>query len=290
MANGNGTDPRAAPERILHHRPPDILGAVVMQVENCGRCWRVYHETYTIATVIGGTPTVEATWRYRGRQEDMGPGVVAFMEPGEVHANTRVKGLGTFRVMHLDVETVRRHALDLGLPTATPHFSSMQTSRRDVFAAMVRFHRSLERSATPLERQTLFADALRRLLGDFTESRPQSVAEPDSTAAVSRAREMLHERFDEPVSLDELAREAGMSPYHLVRVFAKHTGLPPHAYQVCMRVERARRLLEFGEPATRVAFETGFADQSHMTRHFRRLVGVPPAAYQRQICRRARTF
>lgn len=72
-----------------------------------------------------------------------------------------------------------------------------------------------------------------------------------------------------------------MSPFHLARSFTAHTGVAPHAYQLHLRVGRARALLAEGAAPAEVATRTGFCDQSHLGRHFRRLVGVTPGAYAR---------
>ncbi len=79
--------------------------------------------------------------------------------------------------------------------------------------------------------------------------------------------------------LDELAAVAGTGKYQLVRRFKARTGIPPHSYQVALRVNLARRLLERGERATDVAALAGFVDQSHLTRHFRQRLGMTPARY-----------
>jgi transcriptional regulator GlxA family with amidase domain len=78
---------------------------------------------------------------------------------------------------------------------------------------------------------------------------------------------------------DELAAAAGVSKYQLIRLFTAVTGVPPHTYQVALRVNLARRLLERGERAIDVACLAGFADQSHLNRHFRRRLGKTPAQY-----------
>jgi AraC-like DNA-binding protein len=78
------------------------------------------------------------------------------------------------------------------------------------------------------------------------------------------------------VTLHELAAVAGMSAYHLSRLFRLETGLPPHEYQTQLRVLRAKTLLLRGESASEAAYSAGFASQSHLIRHFRRLVGTTP--------------
>jgi len=85
---------------------------------------------------------------------------------------------------------------------------------------------------------------------------------------VDLVREYLHDNYADNVSLEELARRANLSPYHLNRIFSREVGRPPHRYQIAIRVGRARELLARGTPITRVATETGFADHSHLTRTF----------------------
>jgi AraC-like DNA-binding protein len=97
--------------------------------------------------------------------------------------------------------------------------------------------------------------------------------------AVIAARNYLRQRFHETVTLEELGHISRMSRFHLVRAFAAHIGLTPHAYQTRLRVERAMALLRKGLRPGEVATLTGFADQSHLTRHFRRIVGVTPGNY-----------
>ena len=107
----------------------------------------------------------------------------------------------------------------------------------------------------------------------------ESPRPPILTPAVARTRDALHERFAEEVPLEELAALAGMSKCHLVHLFHKEVGLPPHAYQIQLRVARARVLVAAGVPLAEVATMTGFADQSHLTRLFKRVVGMPPGQY-----------
>jgi len=95
-------------------------------------------------------------------------------------------------------------------------------------------------------------------------------------------REYLEDNLGRGVPLEELARLANLSPFHLSRVFRDEVGLPPHAYQTQARLGRARSLLLRGWSAARVAQETGFADQSHLSRRFKRLVGVTPGRYAQE--------
>lgn len=96
-----------------------------------------------------------------------------------------------------------------------------------------------------------------------------------------RLRDLLDARVADGVTLPEAARVLGAHPTHLVRAFGGEFGIPPHRYLTGRRLDRARRLLLAGERPADVAAVVGFHDQSHLTRHFRRLLGVTPAAYAR---------
>ena len=96
-----------------------------------------------------------------------------------------------------------------------------------------------------------------------------------------RARDRLRERWDQRVTLAELATVAGLSRFELVRRFHAQNGVTPHAFQVNLRVEHARRLLAAGVAPAEVAAACGFADQPHLNRVFKRAVGVTPGRYAR---------
>lgn len=93
---------------------------------------------------------------------------------------------------------------------------------------------------------------------------------------VRRAKDFLSENFDQPIRLENVAHACGVTGFHLTRTFKKHTGLALHAWLVQYRVERARAMMMGGEPVVWTALACGFSDQSHMTRWFRRLLGLTP--------------
>src|ERR1700722_5865436 len=102
-----------------------------------------------------------------------------------------------------------------------------------------------------------------------------------------RVKERLHEGFREPVRMRDLAREAGVHPVHLARVFRRFEKRTPGEYQQRLQLRAACELLRDPEwPLAVIAAECGFSDQSHFTRIFRKLAGTTPAQFRRTISAR----
>jgi AraC-like DNA-binding protein len=265
-------------------RPAELPGVEVLVAERSARRWVVLHHTYTVCTM----QAIErpAPWRYRGRLFDLGGDCVSFMEPGEVHANLEVTAPATFRVLLIGPEVVEDAAAELGVSRPV-HFRVGQVnnaSHRELRRAFLALHASLEQAATPLERESLFSRCLQLLLEQCAEVPAPHAASRSDPPVVRRARDFIEAHVTEPVRLQDVVEAAGASSrFGLLRSFGAATGLPPHAYQIQRRIIRARQLLARGLTPAEVAQELGFVDQSHFTRHFTKLVAVPPATYARAI-------
>ena len=99
-----------------------------------------------------------------------------------------------------------------------------------------------------------------------------------SKARLGQVLEYIHEHSNQNLSLNEMAQQVHMSPYHFSRLFKQSTGLSPHLYLIHRRIQRAKRLLETTTLSiAEIAAQAGFADQSHLARHFKRQYGVPPS-------------
>ncbi len=103
----------------------------------------------------------------------------------------------------------------------------------------------------------------------------------DAFGRLCRAREMLGEVREQPLSIQDVAREAGMSPFHFIRRFEALFGLTPHQFRMRARLDDAKVLLARGHSVTEVCFEVGFESLGSFSDLFARRVGMPPSAYRR---------
>jgi AraC family transcriptional regulator len=112
-----------------------------------------------------------------------------------------------------------------------------------------------------------------------SELRPHAVL---AAAVLARVIEYLETHLADDVSVAELAKVAGLSTGHFSGLFRNATGEPPHRYHTRLRVQRARRLIERGASASAAALQVGFFDQSHLTRHMRRLLATSPGKLRKR--------
>lgn len=236
------------------------------------------HEEFFIAL----TETGLAAPVYRGDKHAIGPGDMIVLNPEEGHAGGPPPGgAWTYRALYVPLDLMRQIMAEFPSDTpATPWFAADVIRDPPVAALLLRFH---ELSGAPgssaLRREACLAEGLTLLASRHAKS-PRLPRPPGrEPRAVRLAREFLHSRAEDNVTLRDLAGHAGLAPSHLCRVFRQATGMTPHAYQVHIRVRRARTLLLAGCPIAQAAAETGFWDQAHLTRHFKRTMGLSPGRY-----------
>lgn len=141
-----------------------------------------------------------------------------------------------------------------------------------------RLHLALRHPADAFEAESRL-ELIRERLEQHLRRRLSAPANPPATGLAAQLRELLDAQLVTGVTLREAAGILNAHPTHLVRAFARRYGLPPHQYLTGRRVDKARQLLLAGRPAAEVAVAVGFYDQAHLTRHFRRYLGVGPAGY-----------
>jgi AraC-like DNA-binding protein len=147
-------------------------------------------------------------------------------------------------------------------------------------AALFDVHLSSELDGPSLHRDERYLAFAARLAGRHLKEGAGVAPTPREPGAVAAARRFLDDRLGEQVHLDEIAAAAGLPPFRLFRAFSRETGMTPHEYQRQARVRRAQQMIRHGGKLSAIAAATGFADQAHLTRTFRRMLGVTPGAYK----------
>jgi len=235
------------------------------------------HEGYAIGVIEAG---VEA-FAYRGANYQAPAGSIVIIHPGEVHTGQAGIPSGwAYRMLYPEVSLLQTALAEVKEGTkGMPFFPHPVIQDMQLATQLRRSHLSLETSDLPLERESRFLWILAQLITHYAECRPLITPLGQEQTAVQQIREYLQTHYAASVSLEQLSQIAQLKPLRLLRVFQREVGMPPHTYLIQVRVARAKGLLSLGMPIAEVAYETGFTDQSHLNRHFKRYLGITPGQY-----------
>ena len=237
---------------------------------------RHFHEGYALGVILKGSETYACN-----KKTNVAPqGSVVIVNPGEIHdgqASDTRKGWGYFMIyprLPLVQKALRQMEMDhLGLPD----FPDSVIFDKNYAELLVDFMGSVEEGDSHLTLETRFLELLRLLISRHARfGRPPAISASGSAPKVRKVLEMLREHVDRPLTLDDLAGEVSLSPWALLRLFKRRTGLTPYLIQTRLRIDRAKEALYQGMSPAEAAALCGFTDQSHMTRQFKKWMGITP--------------
>jgi AraC-like DNA-binding protein len=266
-------------ETVLLQHASWLEGVTFWSVAGSERHWTMHHDTFTASLVIGPRPTLRAKWCSRGEEREVRPGCIQLMSPGEAHRTTAVSEPASFFVTWWSPAVMEEAASVLELGSGNVHFKLAQLERPDLAATFESLARALDAGSSRLAIDERYAESTLKLLEHAAERAPSRPRFGKQHPSVRRAIELLRDDYARNVSLDDLAREARLSKFHLARCFRESTGLAPHQYQKLLRLHAGRRKLEAGASVGSAAQQTGFADAAHFARAFRRWLGVSPGQW-----------
>ena len=223
---------------------------------------------------------------YRGENVVASAGVINLVNPGEVHTGHAASKEGwTYRMFYFSADLLRAIASQIaGRPRTIPFFRTGVIHDRFLAGVIHSLHQSLEKGgATILEQESRFLLMLTHLIRRHVEAPQPLQTIGREHQAVKKAIEFIKAHYNQNISIHILASNANLSPFHFIRIFNYHTGLTPHAYLIQVRIKKAKNLLQKGWKIIDTAYETGFTDQSHLSRHFKRLMGFTPGQYSNSV-------
>lgn len=243
----------------FHFEPHFHDHYVMMLVENGVNLGRRCRENYTVV-----------------------PGEMLLIQPGEVHTGSAFENK-TLRYLafYPDPNTLHDCLVKIGhRPSSAPGFSLkyQHPVLRHYFRQM--FEVVLTEGNEPLATETAVLEFFETLMQTQPEHSGPIQPQVADSIKVKKAQDFIKAHFDTSFSLDELAASIGTNPFHTIRLFRRHIGLTPFEYLRSFRVERAKTILRSKKSLTEVAYQSGFYDQSHFIRSFKKHTGFLPSAFR----------
>lgn len=235
------------------------------------------HEGFAIGVIVEGAEA----FSYQGSVHVAPAGSIVVVNPGEVHTGHAALESGwSYRMLYPDAALLQQTASEVaGRNKPIPYFPTAIIEDKHLAQCLYQLHIALETSADQLERSSSFLLVLAQLVTKYADTCVEFRSMGREHQAVKRVQDYLIANYANNISLKQIAAIAKLSPFHLIRVFRCQLGLPPHAYLTQVRVRKAKDFLSMGLPIAQVAYLTGFVDQSHLTKHFKRTTGVTPRQY-----------
>ncbi len=233
-----------------------------------------FHDHFVIMAVASG---VNVGMKERKRYM-VDESVLLIINPGEVHTGSSFnKANLEYEAIYPDVSALTYIATHLELSRVRAEYSGNHIiSKPRVTLYFKRLFASIANCDPTLACDSLLCDFLGEL---FSTENCEPLLKPENVR-LKKAQSFLKDHYAESdVSLAQLSRYVGVSPFYLVRLFKRYAGQTPFEFLLNYRVERAKSLLSREVSLTQVGLDAGFYDQSHFIKSFKRITGVTPGAY-----------
>jgi AraC-like DNA-binding protein len=242
---------------------------------------RHFHEYYVICVIEQGFQS----FTHQDSKHFTPPGGVILINPGAVHTGEAADEHGfQMRCLYPTLSHMQTAVFELtGRHQDLPFFKEVRVDHSWAADSILSLHKALTQTVDSLETESRFVWTLATLVQQYADLRFGEQRAGSERNAVERTRRYIEECFAQGVSLSELAEHVSLSRYHLLRAFRAEVGMPPYAYLESVRIRHAQQLIECRKPLAEVATEVGFSSQSHLNERFKRIIGVTPGQYARQL-------
>jgi AraC-like DNA-binding protein len=273
-----GTDARNSEEIVSFHRRNELPGVELRSLKNSDRAFRCYSTDFEFFA--------PSTWHgelwHRRQKVILSPGSVLCAHPEEVYLVRRVLTPGAGDFLTIDSQVLQEYLEDHQRSASNLHFRAVARPSALLAERLAEVVRVVRPGPSALAIQSAMVEFVNLMVTELVEDcSGGSVSSEAGMRTAESVRECLHYDPTASVDLSTLAKQAGVSRYQALRTFKRRYGLPPHTYQLIVRLALAKKALRDGHQPVHVAAQYGFVDQSHFTRHFKRLLGVTPAQYAR---------
>ncbi|MDU2064681.1 MAG: AraC family transcriptional regulator [Sporomusaceae bacterium] len=239
---------------------------------------RHWHDGFGIGVIEDGCEVFD----YKGDTQWAPQRSIVLMNPGVIHTGAAAnQQIGwRYHIMYPSLRCLQKIAEQMDEKNnLIPYFPNPVIVDNECAEKLLNLFALFEHFPLSMEHQSVFINTIATILQRHSTLTYVELNKKRDNKVVKVVKDYIHQYYNKSISLQELAIISGKSQFHLLREFEREMGIPPHTYQIFIRIQKAKELLLTGQSILAVAFETGFADQSHFNRHFKRILGITPREY-----------
>ncbi len=239
---------------------------------------RHIHKAYIIGTVTEGKRVI----LHPGGSSEISNGEIFIINPGQVHScgSAQENIFHSYQVLTVSPDKMQSIAKQISeKPENKPYFKLIKYNNLELSDLFSVIFKLLETTTFQLEIEGKINSFLSKIVLELSEFPPVIYQTGDQNLSVKRVCDYIANHYSENLSLNRLSKIACLSPYHFQKVFTKIMGISAHDYLTYHRIGEAKKMLLFSKEIADIAIKTGFADQSHFSRVFKKTVGIPPGKF-----------
>lgn len=234
-----------------------------------------FHEYYVIGFVEAGRRYLTC----KNRDYIINAGDLLMFNPLDNHACHQIDDRPLdWRCVNISEDIMRETAKQITGRDHLPKFTATVACRGEAMQPLRELHDLIMGRRTDCEKEEIFFFLIEQLMTEYTEPAAQSLSA--MSREIQTACAYIENNFAEPITLGDLSKLSALNKYTLLRNFTKQRGVTPYQYLETIRVGEAKKLLEKGAEPLEAAMRTGFSDQSHLTKFFKKLIGLTPKQYK----------
>lgn len=235
-----------------------------------------FHEHYVIGYIESGARHLSC----KNKEYMVGSGDLLLFNPMDNHTCEQINNRTLdYRCINIKPEIMRNTVFEITGKNYLPEFIQPVVSCSGQVSLLQELHQAIMEEQIDFHKEETFLFLMEQLISEYTNPHlPENRKEIRED--IQTVCSYIDHHFSERISLDDLSRLSGTNKYSLLRDFTKQHGITPYRYLETVRINEAKKLLENGIEPIEAAMQTGFADQSHFSNHFKNFIGLTPKQYQ----------
>ena len=267
-------------DNILQYKSPPLIGIKALSCSSDFAFDNHIHSGHVLWLNSAGGEH----FKVLGKDSILQPGSISIIEPGIVHSNRpSAQSKRHLRSLYLGKDFfIYLEKLITGASTNKYNLLTQVINNKTFWQGALTLHEAIITGENKLFIEELCVDLFTQLGGLHFDSPSNSHTMCKHDHRINTIIDYMRAHLGAEISLSSLAKIAGCTSFHIIRLFKETVGMSPHAYLIQLRLEKARELIDTGDTIADAAINSGFSDQSHLTRRFKKRFGITPGRYEAQ--------
>lgn len=234
-----------------------------------------FHEYYVIGFIKNGRRHLSC----KNKEYDIKNGDLILFNPHDNHTCEQIDGRALdYRCLNIKPDAMKQIVFEITGKNYMPYFTEPVIFNNDIVTSLQELYFMIMQGEKDFKKEEIFLFIIEQLITEYAKPISAAVIQEINTE-IKTVCDFLEKNYMKNITLNDPSNLTGISKYNLVRSFTKQKGISPYSYLESIRIDKSRKFLENGISPIEVALNTGFTDQSHFSKFFKKFIGLTPKQY-----------